>query len=462
MSESILREQRVLDWVGTFPERWEIHSLGSQMYPVAHKNIGLKVKTVLSLSYGRVIVKPIEKLRGLVPESFETYQILEPGDIVIRPTDLQNDKTSLRVGFVQNHGIITSAYISIRTRDSLDKRYASLLLGAYDFMKVFYGFGSGLRQNLDFRHLKHIPIPLPPKNEQELIVRYLDHAELRIAKAIQAKQKMVALLNEQKQVIISELVTRGLNLDVPMKDSGQAWLGQIPAHWDVVRLGSVLEERNEMNDKEQVAQVLSLLRKRGVMLYEDKGRVGNKKSENIRRYKIVRENDIVVNCMNVIIGSVGLSSYVGCLSPVYYVLKVRNESASSAYFNNVFQIEPFHKSLVRYGKGILAHRMRISMLDLKAVLIPKPPISEQIAINESIANRTVGIDSAIVAVEREIELLKEYRTVLISDVVTGKKDVRAEAACLPDVNPAELAQVLSGAVSVDGEEDEVDGASEAE
>jgi type I restriction enzyme S subunit len=318
-------------------------------------------------------------------------------------------------------------------------------------------------QNLDLANYLRETVPLPDLSEQILLSRYLDHAELQIAKAIQAKQKMVSLLNEQKQVIISELVTRGLNPDVPMKDSGQAWLGQIPAHWEVVRLGSVLEERTEMNDKEQVTQVLSLLRKRGVMLYEDKGRVGNKKSENIRRYKIVCENDIVVNCMNVIIGSVGLSSYVGCLSPVYYVLKARTESISSAYFNNVFQIEPFHKSLVRYGKGILAHRLRISMLDLKAVLVPKPPFSEQVEINEAISSRTVGIDGAIAAVEREIELLKEYRTVLISDVVTGKKDVRAEAADLPDVDPAELAQVLSGVARVDVEEDEDDdGTSEVE
>jgi len=392
--------------------------------------------------------------------------LLKPGDLLVEKSG-GGDKVPVGriVMWKSDEEAITSNFVSrIRLKSEYVPSYMSRVFQIQyvsGLSRKWLKQSTGI-QNLDLANYLRETFPLPGLPEQILLARFLDHAELRIAKAIQAKQKMVALLNERKQVIISELVTRGLNPDVPMKDSGQAWLGQIPAHWDVVRLGSVLEERNEMNDKEQVAQVLSLLRKRGVMLYEDKGRVGNKKSENIRRYKIVRENDIVVNCMNVIIGSVGLSSYVGCLSPVYYVLKVRNESASSAYFNNVFQIEPFHKSLVRYGKGILAHRMRISMLDLKAVLIPKPPIAEQMAINESIANRTAGIDSAIVAVEREIELLKEYRTVLISDVVTGKKDVRAEAASLPDVDPAELAFVLSGAVSVDGEEDEVDGASEAE
>jgi type I restriction enzyme S subunit len=369
------------------------------------------------------------------------------------------------IGVSDSSGCSTPAYAVCVPTGDMTTKYAALATREMARSNWIQALSRGIRErSTDFRYAVFADqyLPLPPKNEQESIVRYLDHAELRIAKAIQAKLKMVVLLNEQKQVMISELATRGLHPDVPMKDSGQAWLGEIPAHWEVVRLGSVLEERTEMNDKEQITQVLSLLRKRGVMLYEDKGRVGNKKSENIRRYKIVRENDIVVNCMNVIIGSVGLSSYVGCLSPVYYVLKARTESTSSAYFNNVFQIEPFHKSLVRYGKGILAHRMRISMLDLKAVLVPKPPFSEQVEINEAISSRTVGIDGAIAAVEREIELLKEYRTVLISDVVTGKKDIRAEAEDLPVVDPAELAQVLSGAASVDVEEEEDDGTIEVE
>lgn len=398
--------------------------------------------------------------RNAIPEDLSNYKIVSAGDLVVNKMKAWQGSA----GIAPTEGIVSPAYFVFETTLA-DKRFAHYLFRSRFFVDNYARCSDGVRigqWDLNMTAIKNLRIATPPPEEQYAIGKYLDHAELRIAKAIQAKQKMVALLNEQKQVIISELVTRGLNPDVPLKDSGQAWLGQIPAHWDVVRLGSVLEERTEMNDGEQVTQVLSLLRKRGVMLYEDKGRIGNKKSENIRRYKIVRENDIVVNCMNVIIGSVGLSSYVGCLSPVYYVLKARNEMISSEYFNNVFQIEPFHKSLVRYGKGILAHRMRISMLDLKAVLVPKPPVTEQVEINNAISARTVGIDNAISAVEREIELLKEYRTVLISDVVTGKKDVRAEASNLPDVDPAELAYVLSGAVSVDGEEDEVDGASENE
>ena len=102
-------------------------------------------KIVLSLSYGKIVVKPEEKLRGLVPESFATYQVIDPGDIICRPTDLQNDHTSLRFGISNDRGIITSAYMCFGTEDCMERRYGHLLFHSYDVKKIFYGFGSGLR-----------------------------------------------------------------------------------------------------------------------------------------------------------------------------------------------------------------------------------------------------------------------------------------------------------------------------
>lgn len=443
------QDQRVLDWIGGIPDRWEVHSLGSQLAANKSSNKGLIESRVLSLSYGRVIVKPLDKLRGLVPESFETYQIVEPGDIVIRPTDLQNDHTSLRVGQSMHRGIITSAYICLRPTNSLNHRYASYLLAAYDFMKVFYGFGSGLRQNLDVKHIKHIPVPVPELDEQGLIVRYLDQAELRIAKAIATKQRMIALLDEREELALLQAITES---DRPKTaDSRLDWLGDFPAHWDVKRLGSLLEERNEMNADRSVQQVLSLVRKRGVMRYEDKGRIGNKRSDDVARYKVVREGDIVLNSMNVIIGSVGQSAYTGCLSPVYYVLKPRSNELHNSYFNALFQVERFHSSLVRFGKGILAHRLRIPMIDLKTVMLPVPPPDEQLAIADRVVKATAELKAAKAGIEAEISLLKEYRTRLISDVVTGKLDVRKEAAKLPVIDPIDL---MNAAVGENGDNEE--------
>ena len=158
-----------------------------------------------------------------------------------------------------------------------------------------------------------------------------------------------------------------------MKDSGIPWLGEVPEHWRLPRLGALLRERGETNGDGQVSEVLSVLRERGVIPYAEKGNIGNKKSEDITRYKVVKPDDIVVNCMNVIIGSVGLSRYTGCLSPVYYVLTRRSEHDHPRYLNAYFQTKPFQESLVRIGNGILAHRMRIPMELLKCEPFPLPP-----------------------------------------------------------------------------------------
>ena len=153
-------------WLGNVPEHWQVSPAFAAYSPKQVKNAGMPEKTVLSLSYGQIVIKPVDKLHGLVPESFETYQIVDPGDIIVRTTDLQNDQTSLRVGLSLHRGIITSAYLCLKVRNSLLPEYGYQLLNSYDLLKILYGYGSGLRQNLDFSHIKRMPFPVPPPEEQ--------------------------------------------------------------------------------------------------------------------------------------------------------------------------------------------------------------------------------------------------------------------------------------------------------
>lgn len=206
------------------------------------------------------------------------------------------------------------------------------------------------------------------------------------------------------------------------KDSGVPWIGQIPFHWDAKPLDHLLQERHELNAEGAITEVLSVLRQRGVIPYAEKGNVGNKKSEDITRYKIVRPNDIVVNCMNVIIGSVGMSRYTGCLSPVYYVLKTRSENDSAHYLNAYFQTEPFQLSLVRIGNGILAHRMRIPMELLKREYFPRPPTTEQLAIVRFLDHAERKIRRYIAAKRKLIKLLEEEKQAIIHRAVTRGLD----------------------------------------
>ena len=208
------------------------------------------------------------------------------------------------------------------------------------------------------------------------------------------------------------------------KDSGVVWLGVVPEHWEVPRLGAVLHERGEQNSDGRISDVLSVLRDRGVIPYSQKGNIGNKRSEDITRYKIVKPFDIVVNSMNVIIGSVGISRYTGCLSPVYYVLTRRSDSDNPQYLSAYFQTKPFQKSLVRIGNGILAHRMRIPMELLKCEPFPRPPRAEQDSIVRFLGPADRCIRRYIRAKERLIELLEEQKQAIIHQAVTGQIDVR--------------------------------------
>ena len=209
-----------------------------------------------------------------------------------------------------------------------------------------------------------------------------------------------------------------------MADSGVDWLGLIPAHWHLPRLGAVMRERGELNGNGDIDEVLSVVRNRGVIPYSEKGNIGNKKSDDVTRYKVVRPQDIVVNCMNVIIGSVGISRYTGCLSPVYYVLTARSEEVDPQYLNACFQTRSFQRSLIRLGNGILAHRMRIPMELLKCEPFPRPPLSEQTAIARFLDHMDRRIQRYIRAKERLIALLEEYKQALIHQAVTGQIDVR--------------------------------------
>jgi type I restriction enzyme S subunit len=206
------------------------------------------------------------------------------------------------------------------------------------------------------------------------------------------------------------------------KESGSPWLGRIPARWDLPRLGSVLRERGETNERKQVTQVLSVLKDVGVIRYENKGNIGNKKSDDIGRYKIVRFDDIVVNCMNVIIGSVGRSRHVGCLSPVYYVLTRRFDADDPRYLAAIFSAKPFQLSLVRIGNGILSHRMRIPMELLKCEPFPVPPPDEQAAIVRFLDWANGRLERAIRAKRKAIALLNEQRQAILHRAVTRGLD----------------------------------------
>lgn len=196
-----------VEWIGIIPSTWSSHPVYYYFGERKVKNYDLKEQNLLSLSYGKVIRKDINANGGLLPANFSTYNIVEVGDIIIRPTDLQNDKRSLRTGLVTEHGIITSAYIDLMPKDGVNSKYFHYLLHAYDIMKVFYNMGDGVRQGLNYSEFSKLIVVAPSREEQIEIIDYLDNKCAEIDFIIETKKEQLTILEEYKKAIIYEYVT---------------------------------------------------------------------------------------------------------------------------------------------------------------------------------------------------------------------------------------------------------------
>ena len=201
-----------ISWIGMIPEHWELRKLSQVSYEHYISNKDVHHQNLLSLSYGRIIRKDINTTEGLLPASFDTYQIVEEGNIVLRLTDLQNDHKSLRVGLVKEEGIVTSAYVCLGVYNSMIPSYLYNVLHSYDIKKLFYSMGGGLRQNLNWQGMKKIDIPLPPLDEQKAIVAYIEEKCQKIDTLVSELQAEIDYMKEYKQRLIADCVTGQVNV----------------------------------------------------------------------------------------------------------------------------------------------------------------------------------------------------------------------------------------------------------
>ncbi len=411
-----------VEWLGEVPSHWGL-TIGMNVFRENKRdNKGMKEKTVLSLSYGQIIIKPEEKLVGLVPESFETYQIVEPNDIIIRCTDLQNDQTSLRTGLAKDKGIITSAYLNLKVINNHSAKFLHYYLHTLDITKVLYKFGSGLRQNLSFLDFKRLPIIDIPLSEQQKIAQFLDDKTAKIDQAVDLAEKQIALLKEHKQILIQNTVTRGLNPDVPLKDSGVEWIGQVPEHWEVVSMKRVIKEHSGNgfpidlqgnNGSIPFLKVSDFSENQDKYIFKWNNSVTNKVIKQ-KKWNIVPKNSIVTAK----IGEALRKNHRKILS------------IDSIIDNNCLGIE-IKKADVLFGYylhcaldfDLFTNPGAIPSLAMdkyRNQKIALPPFQEQQQITDYLDAQTAKIDQAISLKTAHIEKLKEYKSVLINDVVTGK------------------------------------------
>lgn len=419
-----------IPWVGQIPSRWAIVPLMSVLSESKVKNEHLVEKNLLSLSFGRIVRKNIDTVGGLLPASFETYQIVEPDHLVFRFTDLQNDQRSLRTARVVERGIITSAYVSA-SPSNVDARYVEYLMRSYDLTKVFYGLGGGVRQSLKFADIARLPVLLPSAAEQRAIADYLDREIARIDALIEEQQHLIEMLHERRQAVIESAVGRGLDPAASMQSSGLFWTAEVPQHWTVANIRKVATMKTGHTPSRSkseywvdctipwftLADVWQLRGGRQTYL----GETAN------------------------LISEVGLANSSAELLPAGTVVLSRTASVG---FSGIMPVEmatsqdfwnwiPGDRLIAEYLMWTFrAMRSEIQSLMIgsthktiyqptaAAFRVPLPPVAEQRRIATYLNDQTKKIDTLITESERLIDLSRERRVTLISAAVTGQIDVR--------------------------------------
>lgn len=411
-----------IDWIGKIPDEWEIYQLSQVVTQVKNKNTNLQEKNLLSLSYGKIKRKNIDSNDGLLPASFDGYNIIENGDIVLRLTDLQNDHTSLRVGRATEKGIITSAYTTLRPMNKDNSRFLYYLLHAFDLKKGFYGMGAGVRQGLNYSEVKSLKIILPnDKSEQTKIANFLDKKCAQIDSIIEESKKSIEEYKSWKQSVIFEAVT-GKNLSCKMKDSGIDWIGKIPEEWIVSKAKTILHNKTVKNHPN--AEVLSLYRDLGVVPKNSRDDNHNVTSEDTSSYKFVQKGELVLNKMKTWQGSLAVSNYEGIVSPAYYVCEFTNNEIDKNYIHYLLRNKMYAQEFERLSTGLRVGQWDLSIDDFLNTLIIYPPTkSEQKSIAKFLDAKCAQIDSLISEKQSLIKDLAEYKKSLIFEAVTGKRRV---------------------------------------
>lgn len=403
-----------IEWIGEIPEGWEIKYFVQLFSQVKNKNIGLREKNLLSLSYGKIKQKSIETVGGLLPDNFEGYNIIDRNDIVLRLTELQNDQHSLRVGLSPERGIITSAYCSIRVRGAESPNYLYYYLHTFDIAKGFYGMGSGVRQGLNWDGLKYIKILLPPQHEQDRISVFLNQKTLEIDSMLSKTISSIEEYKKLKQAVITQAVTKGVRGEREMKDSGVEWIGKINHRFSLIKLKyicSILDQYRKPISADKRSQS-------GSVLYDYYGASG----------AIDKIDDYTIDDHVMLIGEDGANLRMRNLPLMY-------EVNGKAWINNHAHIlKPTERVDFYYLFYALEEldinpyitgsaQPKLSQEKLQNIWVPLPDLEEQQEIATYIRSKCAEIDGLIAKKEQLVKELESYKKSLIYEVVTGKREV---------------------------------------
>lgn len=387
---------------------------------------------LLSLTLGGVVPRDMENPAGKFPASFETYKIVQPDDLVFCLFDI--DETPRAVGLAKQAGMVTGAYDVFAVKD-VNPQFLYYYYLHIDNGKLLKPLYTGLRKTVQRGTFSSLKTPIPPAEEQAAIVRYLDWACGRLDRTIRATRRVIVLLNEQKEAIIHRAVTRGLVADVSFKPSPIEGIEEIPAYWDT--------PLNQINFRECVRshngrpeQQLSLSQRTGLIATSEM-QERSLQTSSFENWKVTIPGDLVLNRFKAHLGVFFCATLRGIVSFHYGVFAPRR-NLNTKYFELLFHTAPYRAIYAGRSNGMTVGLQNLSNQNFYGVRSLFPPVEEQNRIVDFCTDATSGLYKAIRQTRHEMDVIVEYRTRLIADVVTGKLDVREAAAKLPTEDIPEI------------------------
>lgn len=412
-------------WIGNIPEKWNVQKLSSCLFPVSEKNRPSLPLLSITRELG-VIERDIEDQdtnHNFIPDDLTNYKLLKKGQFGMNKMKAWQGS----YGISNYTGIVSPAYFVFDLTKNIETEFFNWAIRSSLYVSYFGSASDGVRigqWDLSKTRMKSIPFLIPSKNEQIAIVNFLDQKTAQIDQAIAIKQKQIELLKERQQIIIQQAVTKGLNPNVQMKDSGIEWIGMIPEHWDIQPGFSIFYENKKLNLKMIESRVLSL--SYGNIIIKPKEKLTGLVPESFETYQLVEAGDIIIRCTDLQNDKnslrTGLAKSNGIITNAYLNLKCRKEYFSS-YIYNYLHILDITKAIYKFGSGL---RQNLSFKDFKHLLIIIPSPKEQKEIVRFIEREVSKITKTTQLYQKQIEKLKEYKITLIDSAVTGKIKITSE------------------------------------
>ena len=409
---------------------WYPHGIPSHWNIMRHKNVLAEHKelvgknekqyTLLSLTLKGVIIRDLSEGKGKFAKDYDKYVVVDPGDFIFCLFDV--DETPRTVGLSKHHGMITGAYDVFKPHD-INSEYFYYYYLSLDNAKALKPLYSGLRKVIPFPSFMAIKFPVPPRREQDQIVSYLDWQISKINHMIHGLQKQIKLLEERKVTLINNAVTKGIDPTVPVQNIPSCWMGSIPAHWKMIPSKRVFVEGKERRRDGDVSATAS--QKYGIISQEEYMRREGRRivvaNQGLDNWKHVDPGNFVISLRS-FQGGIELCEITGCVT-WHYVVLLPQEMVCTQYFKWLLKSKSYIKALQGTSEFIRdGQDLRYS--NFVKVDLPLIPLEEQKAIADYINVEVAKIDNVLPSFQKEIDLLREYRTRLISDVVTGQIDVR--------------------------------------